>query len=60
MQHDRIELREGDDRAVEPDGYHHATPECEPAEYRRVGTVDSEQQAPVHDRLGELIAGWDR
>jgi len=62
MQCDQIELRvqEDGERVVTLDGYHHGTPESTPAEYRRVTPVDSEQQAPAHQRLRELIAGRDR
>jgi len=64
MQYDQIELRvrEDGERVVELDGYHHVTPESKPAEYRRVAILDlTEQQArAVHQRLGELLAGWDR
>lgn len=62
MQHDQTELRARTDgeRVVGPDGYHHVTPESRPAEYRRAAGVASEQQAPVRDRPGGLIAGRGR
>lgn len=60
MQYHQTEFRtrEDGDRVVGPDRDH--PPEPTAAEYRRIAAVASEQQAPDHDRLAELIAGRGR
>lgn len=53
MQYDQIALRARADgeRVLGPDG-HPVAPEPTPGKYRRAG--------PVHERLGEPLAGRDR